>query len=99
MIIDPAAYREVMEFGSPEKLVDDLRVKEQLAGANWPSGLIPEVTPFLEMLKFSSNFFMTVMRPNNITTSFVWGFLHLALVVSLLWVRTFGDDVLIKGKF
>jgi hypothetical protein len=81
-MIDPAAYLEVIDFGSPEKLADDLRRKEQAAGASWPSSLIPEVTPMLEILKFVSNFFMTCMKPISVKLTVLWGFLHLVLVVS-----------------
>ncbi|OBT62906.1 hypothetical protein VE03_07906 [Pseudogymnoascus sp. 23342-1-I1] len=81
-ILDPAAYKQVLEFGSPEKLVEDLRIKEQAAGSSWPSSLISEVTPTLEVLKIASNFFMSCMQPKNVTTSVIWGFLHLALVMS-----------------
>ena len=74
----------IMKFSSPDQLLQDLKKKEETAAKRWHSRVRAEVAPTLEVLKEVSKVFLLAMGPRSVEMTFFWGFLHLAIEVTLL---------------
>ena len=80
--LNDADYNKAVQFSTPEKLLDDLKIKELGKGAKpWLASALSDVRPAIRMIQSTSAIFLGAMSPRKIEMSMVYILLHLLIEV------------------